>query len=114
MTTRPTRSTRPHRAVLGMRWLVLFVILMGTFISSVGGMNSHGIAAIASVSHVTAVATDTAHDHHHHGADHSHDKAHALPVTWHMAAPLPPEWIGQTRLWIEMVEASRLERPPMG
>ena len=125
-----------------MRWLVLFVILMGTFISSVGGMNSHGIAAIASVSHVTAVATDTAHDHAHrhvhshaqegggtewvmeslgasadhphHGADHSHDKAHALPVTWHMAAPLLPEWIGQTRLWIEMVEASRLERPPMG
>jgi len=48
MTTRLTRSTRPDRAALGMRLLVLLVILFGTVISSVGSMNSHGIAAIAS------------------------------------------------------------------
>lgn len=133
-----TRPRRPDRAALGMRWLVLLVILMGTLISSVGGMNSHGIAAIAAVSHVSPAFSDTSHndahshahedgesdwiigshgasaDHPHHGADHSHDKAHALPLTWHVTAPPLPVWIGQARLWIEMVEASRLERPPMG
>ena len=133
------RSMRPDRARLGVRWLVLLVILMGTFISSVGGMNSHGIAAIAEVNHAFPVSPDTEHDHAHghshessgsewsmgspgasadhhphHGADHSHDKAHALPFTWNVAVPRLPGWIGQTRLWIEMVEASRLERPPMG
>ncbi|MBT9466278.1 hypothetical protein [Hydrogenophaga sp.] len=138
MTTRLTRSTRPDRAALGMRWLVLLVILFGTVISSVGGMNSHGIAAIASASHADSTGLDTGHDHAHghahedgsservmgshgtsadhphHGADHSHDKAHALPITWNVAVPQLPVWIGQARLWIEIVEASRLERPPMG
>ena len=47
MTPRQTRSARPDRAALGMRWLVLLVILFGTLLSSVGGMSSHGIAAIA-------------------------------------------------------------------
>lgn len=138
MTPRRTRFTRPDRAVLGMRWLVLLVILMGTFISSVGGMNSHGIAAIAAAAHAAPDAPDTSHDHAHghahedgdsdwatgshgasadhphHGADHSHDKAHALPITWMVAVPLLPVWIGQVRLWLEMDEVSRLERPPMG
>lgn len=138
MTSHLTRCTRPDRAALGMRWLVLLVIMMGTFVSSVGGMYSHGIAAIAAVSHVAPASTDTAHDHAHghayevndlewvlgshgasadhphHGADHSHDKAHALPSTWDVAAPQLPVWTGHARLWIEMVEPSRLERPPMG
>ena len=133
-----TRSMRPCRAALGMRWLVLLVILFGTMVSSVGGMYSHGIAAIAAVSHVSAVPSEAAHDHAHghahedgggewvveslsasadhphHGADHSHDKAHALPAAWHSAAPVVPAWFGHVRLWIEMVQASRLERPPMG
>ena len=134
MTPRHTRFTRPDRAALGMRWLVLVVILIGTFISSVGGLNSHGIAAIAAAAHAAPDAPDTEHDHAHgdgesewdmghdgasadhphHGADHSHDKAHALPISWEVAAPQLPMWIGQGRLWLEMVEASRLERPPMG
>jgi hypothetical protein len=123
-----------------MRWVVLLVILFGTIISSVGGMYSHGIAAIAAVSHVSAASSDTEHhrshghahedgdgdgewvegrhgasaDHPHHGADHSHDKAHALPAAWHSAAPMLPAWFGHAVLRIEMVEASRLERPPMG
>ena len=133
-----TRSTRPDRAALGMRWLVLLAILFGTIVSSVGGMYSHGIAAIAAVSHVSPAPSDTDHDHAHghahedsdggwvagshgasadhphHGADHSHDKAHALPSAWHTAAPMLPAWFGQAVLRIEMVEASRLERPPMG
>lgn len=138
MTAHLTRSKCPGRATLGMRWLVLLVILMGTFISSVGGTYSHGIAALAAVSHVYPASSDTEHDHAHghahedgdsewgmgshgagadhphHGADHSHDKAHALPFTWHVAAPQLPVWIGQARLRIDMAEASRLERPPMG
>ena len=138
MTSHQTRFTRPDRAALGVRWLVLLVILVGTFLSSVGSMYSHGIAAIAAVSHVAPASSDTEHDHvhghahedgdsewimgshgasadhPHHGADHSHDKAHALPMTWSVAAPQLPVWIGQAMLRIEMVEASRLERPPMG
>ena len=138
MTARLSRSARPDRAALGMRWLVLLVILMGTFVSSVGGMNSHGIAAISAAGHVSSTVPDAEHDHAHghahedaestwvvgghgagddhphHGADHSHDKAHALPTTWAVAAPQLPVWMGQARPWIEMVEPSRLERPPMG
>jgi hypothetical protein len=114
------------------------VFLLGTVISSVGNMNSHGIAAIASVGHADSAGSDTEHDrahghaheggsskwvigshgagadHPHHGADHSHDKAHSLPITWDVAAPQLPVWTGHARLWIEMVEPSRLERPPMG
>jgi hypothetical protein len=135
MSTHSTRSTRPDRAALGMRWLVLVVILFGTLISSVGGMNSHGIAAIAAVAHAAPATADTAHehghaheedaspatlmhgttaDHPHHGADHSHDKAHALPDAWGPAAPLLPVWFGHVRPWTESAQASRLERPPMG
>lgn len=138
MTPCHTRSARPDRAALGLRCLVLLVILMGTFISSVGGMNSHGIAAIAAVNHVSSASSvsdhDHAHghaheagdsewgsashgasaDHPHHGADHSHDKAHALPAAWNAATPALPVWFGHVRPWTEMVQASRLERPPMG
>ncbi|MES2889690.1 MAG: hypothetical protein V4739_16980 [Pseudomonadota bacterium] len=137
MTTSLKRCLRPDRTALGMRWLVLLVILFGTLISSVGGVNSHGIAAIAAVSHMSPASSDTEHDHAHghahedgegdlvsghgasadhphHGADHSHDKAHALPITWSVAVPLLPGWIGQAQLRIDMAEASRLERPPMG
>lgn len=138
MTPRQTRSARHDRAALCLRWLVLLVILMGTFISSVGGMNSHGIAALAAVSHVAPGSAETEHDHAHghshddgdsewglgshganadhphHGADHSHDKAHALPAAWHAATPALPVWFGHVRPWTEMVQASRLERPPMG
>lgn len=142
MTSRPSHSLRPDRAALGMRWLVLVVIMFGTIISSVGGMNSHGIAAITAVLHSTPMTLDVepdeehghvhghvheaadgglsmgsssaAGDHPHHGVDHSHDKAHALPTTWSMATPQLPGWFGHVRLWIETVQASRLERPPMG
>lgn len=138
MTPGLSHALRPDRATLNMRWLVLVVILFGAIISSVGGMNSHGIAAIAAVNHVAPASAGTEHDHTHghahedgnsdlaievhgasadhphHGSDHSHDKAHALPITWSVAAPQLPAWLGHVRSWIEMVQASRLERPPMG
>ncbi|MDO9569775.1 MAG: hypothetical protein Q7J58_10400 [Hydrogenophaga sp.] len=133
-------TVQPNRAALGVRWLVLMVILFGTVFSSIGGTNSHGIAVIAASLHATPASVDaqneqahghahgeeegegewmavghgTAPDHPHHGADHSHDKAHALPTAWLSFAPQLPDWTGRVRPWIEMVQASRLERPPMG
>lgn len=138
MTLRLAHPPRPDRATLGMRWLVLVVIMFGTMISSVGGMNSHGIALISEALHASSTNPDTQRDlehghvhedgfdglatvshgttgdHPHHGVDHSHDKAHALPTTWSMATPQLPAWYGHVRQLIEMIQASRLERPPMG
>ena len=125
---------RPTGAALGVRWLVVVVIMVGTMISSTGGTRSHGLAAIAAALHATTSSADEQHghvhedrggelamvdksagtDHPHHGTDHSHDNAHALPVAWSSAAPQLPGWFGLVWPWIEMVQASRLERPPMG
>lgn len=134
MTRRLSHSLHPNGAALGVRWLVLMVIMFGTILSSIGGTNSHGLAAIEATLHVAPFSSDESHeyahedgdsglamvnasvaaDHPHHGADHSHDKAHALPAAWSSSAPQLPGWFGQVRPWIEMVWASRLERPPMG
>ena len=135
MTSRLPHSPRPNRATLGMRWLVLVVIMFGTMISSVGVMNSHGIAVIAEALHGSSTTPDAqrdqeyghvhedgdamvnhgiAGDHPHHGGDHSHDKVHALPTTWSMATPQLPAWLGHVRQLIELIQVSRLERPPMG
>jgi hypothetical protein len=134
MTLRASFSLRPDWAALGVRWLVLVVILFGTILSSVGGTSSHGLAAIAVALHAAPSSPDASPghgheehgvelvmvdnsasaDHPHHEMDHSHDKAHALAVAWRTATPQPSSWLLSVRLWIEMVEASRLERPPMG
>ena len=136
MTQHISYAFRPNRAALGMRWLVLAVIMLGTIISSIGGTSSHGLAAFPTALHVAPMSLDTfpehvhehaqedegaglviqsaGADHPHHGADHSHDKAHALPVAWSSVAPPLPGWFGLVRPWIEMVQSSRLERPPMG
>ena len=134
MTRLASFSLRPTGAVLGVRWLVLVVILFGTILSSIGGTTSHGLAAISVALHAAPSSPDESHghahddqggelatvdknasaDHPHHEMDHSHDKAHALSVAWRTATPQPPSWRLSVRPWIEMVEASRLERPPMG
>jgi hypothetical protein len=134
MTLRASFSLRPNRAALGVRWLVLVVILFGTILSSMGGTSSHGLAAIAVALQIAPSSANESHghahedlggelvmvdnsvgaDHPHHEADHSHDKAHALSVAWGSAVPQPPNWRLSVRPWIEMVEAFRLERPPMG
>ena len=132
MTRHLSCAMRPNGAAPGVRWLVLLVIMFGTILSSVGGTNSHGLAALATALHVAPFSTDESHehaheeegigsanqsagaDHPHHGADHSHDKAHVLPALWSSAAPQLAGWFGLVRPWIEMVQASRLERPPMG
>jgi len=117
-----------------MRWLVLVVIMFGTVISSMGLTNSHGLAAIAAAHHPAPSSSDESHGHAHgdqgdefeavdasasaghphHAIDHSHDTPHALPVPWSSAAPQLPGWWVLVRPWVEMVRASRLERPPMG
>ncbi len=117
-----------------MRWLVLAVIMFGAIISSIGSMNSHGLAAIGTAIHADVTASDEMHghvhgdrggewvvsdqsagaDHPHHQADHSHDNSCALPIAWSSTATLLRSWQLQVRPWIEMVQASRLERPPMG
>lgn len=134
MTLRISSFLRPTGAALGMRWLVVVVIMFGTMISSMGGTNSHGLAAIAAALHATPSSPDEPNghvhedrggelamvdmsagaDHPHHGEDHSHDNAHALPGALSSAAPQLPGWRVLVRPWIQMVEASRLERPPMG
>ena len=134
MTWRASFSWRPNGAALGMRWLVVVVIMFGAMISSIGGTHSHGLAAIAAALHATPSSPDESHghehedrggelamvdnsagtDHPHHGGDHSHDNAHALPVALSSATPQLPGWRVLVRPWIQMVEASRLERPPMG
>jgi hypothetical protein len=134
MTLRASFSLRPDGAALGVRWLALVVILFGTILSSIGGTSSHGLAAIAVALHAAPPSPDASHghghedlsgewamvdksagaDHPHHEMDHSHDKAHALSVAWRTAAQQPSSWLLSVRPWIEMVEASRLERPPMG
>lgn len=131
-----TYSVRPNWAALSVRWMVLVVVMLGTIISSIGGTSSHGLAAFATTFHSSSAPSDTSyerfHEHahadvgvelvdqnagadypHHHGSDHSHDKAHALPVAWHSGAPQLPDRFGLVWPWIEMVQASRLERPPI-
>jgi hypothetical protein len=117
-----------------MRWLVLAVIMFGAILSSIGSMNSHGLAAIGTTLHADSIVSDATHghvhgdrdgevvdsdqradrDHPHHQADHSHDSSHALPITWPSTATLLRSWQLQVRSWVEMVQESRLERPPMG
>ena len=129
-------ALRLPRAALGLWWLVLAVILFGSVVSSIGGTSSHGLAAFPTALHASLAPLNTsrehvhahahddeaiesamlqgaAADHPHHGADHSHDKAHVLPALWSSAAlPLAGRF-GRARSWIEMLQASRLERPPM-
>ena len=134
MTRHPLYALRSKGAALLVRWLILLVIMFGTIFSSIGGTSSHGLAAFPTALNVTSVPLDPSHehvhehahgadgvevasqsagaDHPHHGADHSHDKAHALPALWSSAALPLAGWFGLVRPWTEMVQASRLERPP--
>ncbi|MCM2342252.1 hypothetical protein [Rhodoferax sp.] len=127
----PYPSQRHARFTLGVCALILLGMLFGAIVSSMGGVTSHGLAEFAASQHnVDAIAVD-AHghshddddarpalldagaDHPHHSADHSHDKSHvpttAITVAISMASSRP----ATARQWVELVEAFRLERPPM-
>ncbi|MFW2358350.1 hypothetical protein [Hydrogenophaga sp.] len=121
MTLRAALPARPTGLTRGLWWLVLLALVVGTVLAAVGNVRSHGLAELAAVhpdahSHLDAhdpSDIDTAADHAHHGDDHSHDKAHALPDAWGSVAARSPSWLSTPRPWAELVEAFRLERPPM-
>jgi hypothetical protein len=134
MTLRAHPSTLPTLAVLGMRWLVLIVITLGTVVSSIGFTSSHGLAALVESHQSALTAHEDPHghehgdqgvevsetderasaEHPHHAMDHSHDIAHHLPLAWGTASPQLPNWEVMVRPWIELGRAYRLDRPPMG
>ncbi|MDZ4104514.1 MAG: hypothetical protein U1E12_22890 [Hydrogenophaga sp.] len=119
--------------MLALRYAVLVALIVGTVLAAMGSIKSHGLAALAASHHLAPCCHDEPldHAHHHdvddvddvgvhataepvhHSADHSHDKAHALPRAWGSATTPPPDWLTTVPPWIERVEASRLERPPM-
>lgn len=127
-----SHSLHTNGVALGVHWLVLLVFVFGTIITSIGGMSSHGLTAFTTALHITPFSADESHehvhgdedigggsqvadaDHPHHGADHSHDNVHAVPAAWRSSAPQLAGWSGRVPPWIEMIQASRLERPPMG
>lgn len=127
----PYPVQRHSRFTLGVCALILLGMLVGAFISSMGGVMSHGLAEFAAGQHnldgisvdahghthddddAKPALSDAGVDHPHHSADHTHDKSHvpsnALVVAILMAANRPTT----ARQWVELVEAFRLERPPM-
>lgn len=127
----PYPIQRHSRFTLGLCALILMGMLFGAIVSSMGGVTSHGLAEFAASQHnVDGISVDVhghAHDddeakpalsdagvdHPHHSADHSHDKSHvpssAITIAISMAASRP----ATVRPWVELVEAFRLERPPM-
>lgn len=118
----PTNFRLPDRKMC-LRWLVLMVLVWGTLMSSVGLTTSHGLANLAAADHALAADDTHAHDvdvqladpaggHTHHGADHSHDKAHALPAQLAVSAVDSPRRIAIARPWLPGLAASRLDRPP--
>ena len=123
-TARTSRPRSPFGRSRGLRWLVLLVLVVGAVLTAMGQVKSHGLAELAvvqPVAHSHEDAADhhppgdinTAADHAHHGADHSHDNAHSTPHAWRSIAAQPASWASAPRRWVELVEAFRLERPPM-
>lgn len=117
---------QPWPVMDGRVW-VMVVLLLGMLVSSLGHASSHGIAAVVAAQH----GGDAAHVHsyddapdahspageaghpHHNSADHSHDKAHALPFMPGIHLPVVPVW----RPLAHPLDAGwlgfRLDRPPM-
>lgn len=127
----PYPVQRRSSFVLGVCALILIGMLFGAFISSMGGVMSHGLAEFAAGQHkVDGISVD-AHghshddddakpafpdagtDHPHHGADHSHDKSHVPSSAIAVALSIADSRPTTARQWVELVEAFRLERPPM-
>ena len=117
-----------------MQWLVLIVITLGTIVSSIGLTSSHGLAVVEATHKTVVFLSDIAHghelgdqgiessvadeissdEHPHHAMDHSHDTAHHVPLAWGAILQQIPSWEVAVRPWIDMGQAYRLDRPPMG
>ncbi len=134
MTLLANSYARPTLATLGMQWLVLIVIALGMIVSSIGTASSHGLAVIAASHESELPSAENPHghvledqgtefaqaeersggEHPHHGMDHSHDTPHHLLFAWGALPPQLRSWEVMVRPWIEMGQAYRLDRPPMG
>lgn len=117
-----------HWLALGAHAWVVLVLVLGALVSSLGQVRSHGLAAMAVAQHTDhgdhghvhetdelegeVLSGDTGHVHHNH-ADHSHDKAHALPSALPWAALAVPVWRPLTHPLRAGRTVPRLERPPM-
>lgn len=122
---------RRHWLGRGLRLGVVLVVLLGTLLSSLGGLHSHGLKTLAAFGqaggdhgdgHAHTHESDT-HDvdslvaleggqHGHLGSDHSHDKAHALPAMPTFAPSPAPGWLPRAPAWAQRLAIRRLERPP--
>ena len=114
--------------VTGLRVWVLAVLMLGTLVSSLGQVSSHGIAAVAAAQHDSEVGHGHAHEDdqpmvqsahgeathaHHNSADHSHDKAHALPALLAITQTATPVWWSLAHPLVPGHLMFRLDRPPM-
>lgn len=112
------------------RFWVLAVVLAGMLASSIGLVNSHGLAALASAQHRDESVQGHGHGHLHHGrgdaavadvplahahhnADHSHDNAQVPSHALASVAPVQPDWRIFNPTRTKGLVAYRLERPPM-
>ena len=102
--------------------------MAGMLASSIGLVNSHGLAALVSTQHGDELLQGHGHSHHeadtaavadvplmhaHHNADHSHDNAQVPSLALATVAPVQSDWrIFNPTIMMGMV-AYRLERPPM-
>jgi hypothetical protein len=127
----PFPVQRHSRFTLGVCALILLGMLVGAFISSMGGVMSHGLAEFAAGQHkIEGISVDAnGHSHDddgakpafsdagadqpHHSADHTHDKSHVPSSAMTVAISIADSRPTTARQWVERVEAFRLERPPM-
>jgi hypothetical protein len=109
---------------------ILAVVLAGMLVSSIGLMNSHGLAALACAQHRADSAQGLGHEHSHHdeseatgaetslahahhNADHTHDNAQVPSMALRSVAPSLPDWRIFAPARKKGLVAYRLERPPM-
>jgi len=109
---------------------VLALVLAGMLASSIGMVNSHGLAALALAEHGNVLAHGHGHGHSdheggdaavaepsfahaHHNADHSHDNTQVPSLVLRSVAPSQPDWRVFTPAKMKGLVTYRLERPPM-
>lgn len=107
--------------------LAALLLLLAALITPWGLATSHGAAALSAAvhgaswsnadshghSHVDEVAS-AATAHPHHGSDHSHDTAHALPLALMALGQTVPRWTDWSAGTPPVPDLAGLERPPKG
>lgn len=112
MRRQPPLQRQRHWLVVGLRLWVLAVTLVGTLVSASGHVQSHGLAAMATADHPDGGSHGHESHPHHDSADHSHDKAHALPSRSGLPPQAPADWFlpfgAASAGWVNFP----LDRPP--